>query len=56
MEFVIEVFLTTLFSFWTQEHFISSAHINVAFQAFNLTTHAETGVSKNILVLVNWQK
>lgn len=56
MEFVIEVILTTLFSFQTQEHFISSAQINVAFQAFNLRTQAETGANKNILILVNWQK
>lgn len=56
MEFAIEVFPTTLFSFWTQQYFISSAQMSVAFQAFNLRTQAETGASKNILILVNWQK
>lgn len=56
MEFAIEVFPTTLFSFWTQQHFISSAQMSVAFQAFNLRTQAETGASKNIMIRVNWQK
>lgn len=56
MEFVIEVFVTILFSPRTQEHFISSAEINVAFQAFSLRTQAATRASKNILILVNWQK